>query len=350
MFKFNKSDVSYEFIGLLSISKATIEPKIKYIDSNGVERKALIPTAVARRARSNVHGVSAFSKAYPACIVIIDNRIVALETANPNQLKMYLETEEWISNIEKNIELVRAYDDTHLWDGQYIYDQVGEVEQFGGDESSFGSVKCKVLDTYKLSDEKVAPNDTFSGLAYLNPQTNDWVITPPVVRQMGQYIALTEDADEAKSVSSGALMDEEDPLARLDRNKFPNLRFVNYAARVVAERFGYDSIEPLGLPLLMIEHRTFNLGGLETGVQMSSKAPFAFSQGLAWCIGLMKNVKCLDDLVAVKSTIKMFMSKGNSNIMTSAKKADEVGQNTKNLIDTIRKRNESAPLLQFSTE
>lgn len=346
MFKFNKSQFDYHFIGLLSLSKATIKPVIKYVDPNGQVQRAIIPTAVARKARTAVHGVSRFAEAYPACIAVVAGKVVALELPNKEQLKMWAESGEWIANIETQISLIHDMNDGYMWDGQYIYRQDGDVVPFE-EESSFGSVKCHVYDTYRMGERRADLFEQRAGLAYKHPQTNKWVVTCPVVRQAGNFIQLIGDADGAVGRNSSFVDDEEqDVMVRMNKNMFPNLRFVNYAARVIVDRFNYESIEPLGLPLMMIEHRTFNLGSLNASIQMTSPAPFKFDQGLAWCIGLFQKVRDLDDLIAIKSTLKMYLSKGTSRVMTSGSNDTDVP--TREIIERLRTKAKSAALLDFS--
>ena len=126
---------------------------------------------------------------------------------------------------------------------------------------------------------------------------------------------------------------------------FVNVRFVNYASRALSARFGFESIEPLGLPLLMIEHRTFNVGGLDLSVQMSSPAPIRFTHAVAWLIRLFTKVESLEDMIAIKQAFKMLLTKGNTNeqMMGVEKKAVD----TKGVIQLLRDKMESAAIVNF---
>jgi hypothetical protein len=170
-------------------------------------------------------------------------------------------------------------------------------------------------------------------------------VTSPVTRSSGDLLQLTGDVDEFNAADRFGSTSTD--LFLMDLNVYPNLRFVNYAARALSDQFGFESIEPLGLPLLMIEHRTFNIGGLPIPVQTSSAAPFKFTHALAWLVGMFGQVQTLDQLIAVKSSIKMLLSKGHTRHTTEGTKNDDE-VDTKTLIQRVRRTFESAALVSFA--
>ncbi len=345
MFKFNQNKFEVMYVGLLALSKATINPKIT-LEINGEAVKMDIPTSIARIARNKLHNVTKFNKAYPVAVALMDERIVALDVANGKQYKMYNDVGAWISILDTREELVKSISsEEHVWDGQYLYKHVGEIKQLNG---NFGFQEVRALNLYHLAEER--GGDAIEQLAvycYKNPTTGDWIKTAPVTRVSGEHLQISGDVDVFSSKDE--FLDQrskKDPIDQLDSWWFVNLRFVNYTARALSNQFGYEVLEPLGLPLLMIEHRTFNLGGLSTSVQASSPAPIGFKNTLAWLIGMHTKIKSLDDFVCLKQTMKMLTSKG-----TTAKHA--VGQDggptfdTKHLISQLREANTSAPLIVF---
>lgn len=346
MFKFQPNKFEVMYVGLKALSKATINPKIT-LEINGESVKMDIPTSIARIARNKLHNVTKFSKAYPVAVALMDERIVAIEVANSKQYKMYNETGAWLSILDTRDELIHSIaSEEHVWDGQYLYKHVGEIKPLG--DGKFGFQEVRALNMYHLSEER--GGDAIEPLAvycYKNPVTGEWIKTAPVTRVSGEHLQISGDVDVFSN--NDQFVDQRettDPITKLDSWWFVNLRFVNYAARALSNQFGYDVLEPLGLPLLMIEHRTFNLGGLSTSIQASSPAPIGFKNTLAWLIGMHLKVKTLDDFICMKQTLKMLTSKG-----TTANNA--VGQeggptiDTKHLISQLRKDNESAPLIQF---
>ncbi len=345
MFKFNPKKFEVMYVGIKALSKATINPKIT-LEIGGEVVKMDIPTSIARIARNKLHNVTKFNKAYPAAIVIVEDRLIALDVANGKQYKQNNEHGWWMSNLETREELVQSIaTEEHIWDGQYLYKYVGEIKQIGG--TNFGYQEVRALNLYHLSEERGGDNiEQLAVYCYKNPTTGVWIKSAPVTRVSGDHLQISGDV-EVFSKSDGFVdQRKHDPIARLDGWWFVNLRFVNYAAHALSNQFGYEILEPLGLPLLMIEHRTFNLGGLSTSIQASSPAPIGFKNTLAWLLGLHQKVESLDDLITLKQTMKMLTSKG-----TTANQA--VGQNggtgvdTKKLISDLRKSNISAPLIKF---
>lgn len=345
VFNFQKDDLVIEFIDLLTLSKATIDPKIKFKDSNGVEQKMSIPTSIARLARSALKNVTKFPKGYPACIGLIGGRIVAMEVATGPSYKMYKELGEWVSKIESNASILATIEGEWLWDGQYAYRYCGEIKQMG--TTNFGNIEVRVFNTYKLGEDKIAGFETLAALCYKNPKTGEWVKTSPMTRNSGGFLQLTGDVEQFNK--GDEFVDSEDSFNQINVRLFPNIRFVNYAAKVMANQFGYNSIQPLGLPLLMIEHQTFNIGGLPTEMQTASPAPMNFTSAMAWMIGWYDKVNNLTEMMAVKSVLKMLLSKGNTQYHSHSKDENEETRNTKELIGDLRKMAGTMELVRFKS-
>lgn len=344
-FPFKKNTFKIEQIGLKALSKATIEPRITFINEKGELVKMAIPTSIARLIRNKLHGVTKFVEPYPACLAFVDGRIVSMDVAVGKDLKMFEEFGEWISVLEKRETLLAQVDDNWMWDGQYAYKYSGPASAIG--ESGFGSIPTRAMNMFRLGEEKTDLIEDLACLCYKHPETNEWIKTSPMTRHSGGFLQLTGDIGAFNARDQ--FIDTADQFDAVDNSLFVNLRFVNYAARVLSNRFGFESIEPLGLPLLMIEHRTFNVGGLALPIQMSSPAPLKFSRALAWMIGMYMQVRNLDDMIAVKQTFKMLLSKGNTNNrmmgVEDGNKNEEVP--TKGVIALLRAKMESAPLIDF---
>lgn len=256
---------------------------------------------------------------------------------------MFEEFGEWISVLERREVMVnQLMGNDWLWDGQYAYKFVGEVIPLG--ESGFGSIATRAFNMFKLGEDKTDPIEPLAALCYKHPTTGEWVKTSPITRHSGGFIQVTGDVGAFNA--GDQFVDSDKEFAKIDNSLFVNLRFVNYGARVLSQRFGYEAIEPLGLPLLMIEHRTFNVGGLALPVQMSSPAPLKFTRAMAWMIGLFLQVKDLDDMIAVKQTFKMLLTKGNTNQRMMGDDA-KTEVPTKTVIATLRAKMESAALIDF---
>lgn len=347
MFQFDNTKFRVESCTIRSLSKATIDPSITYTDSKKNVVKKKVPVSIARIVRNQLHGVTKFIEEYPCMIAFVDDRIVSLSVPIGADYKMWKDTGDWISVLESREEIISKLGTDWHWDGQYAYQFTNEVEQLG--DTNFGVAKVKAFNLFKLGESQADIVEHLAAFCFKNPTTGQWVKTTPMTRISGGFIQLSGDVEQFNKTDDFVEKDAAQELKKLDRSKFVNLRFVNYASQVLSNQFGYEAIEPLGIPLLMIEHRTFNLGGLATPVQMSSAAPLTYTQALAWMIGLYSKVKTLDDLIAVKSTLKMLLSKGNTNTWATQDSAGN-GVNTKDVIATLRKKLESAPLISFDND
>lgn len=343
MFKFDMSQFRTEFCTLLNLSKATIDPRVTFLDSNGVKQRLPIPVSVARIVRARLHGVSKFANGYPCAFAFVNDRIVAMDVAIGPAYKMFKDTDCWLTCIDSQSSILHSVEGDWLYDGQYIYRPVGEVVRLG--DTNFGAQDVRCYNLFKLGEEKVDIVEQRACLAYYNQQTGQWLTSAPVTRKSGGFLQITGDTD--KFDRNDQFIDADSEFARINTQIFPNLRFVNYAAKVLSAQFGYDTIEPLGLPLLVIEHQTFNIGGIPTEMQAASPAPFKFMDALAWLIGLHRQVSNLNDLIAIKSTMKMLLTKGNTNQRMMGEQKQE--HNTRELIQNVRAAAKSAPLVEFES-
>lgn len=342
MFKFNRDKVHVRYCGLLSISKSTIDPRITVQLDGGEIAKYAVPAAVARSVSGRLNGVSRFADPYPACLVFVDDKLVSVDAAVGPNYQMYQALGEWISPIESRLSIVDVAGNVDwMFDGQYAYISVGDVERFG--ETNFGTQRYRAINLFKLNDERADLIENLAGVCYYNIITGEWVCTSPVTRHSGKFLQLTGDTDEFNKTD--AFVEDEQGLERMNHLMFPNLRFVNYTSQLLSQQFGYDVLEPLGLPLLMIEHRTMNLGGLSLPVQISSHAPFKFLEALAWLVGLHSRVETIDHLIAIKSCVKMLITKGST-----LSRGTDSDVDTKQLIQQIRNRVESTPMISLSFE
>lgn len=347
MFKFNKESLQIEYITLLSLSKATIDPNVSFRDSEGLVHKMQIPVSVARIVRGRLKGVSRFPNGFPAALAFVDGRIVAMDVAEGKSYKMFKDLGEWISCIETRKEHLNAIEGDWLWDGQYAYRFVGDVKPMG--QTNFGSIDTKVFNLYRLGEKEGDLVENLVALCYRNPETKEWIKTTPMTRHSGAFLQITGDVDKFNRTDQ--FVDGDDTFVEIDSNVFPNIRFVNYAAKALSRQFGYESVEPLGLPILMMEHQTFNIGGLPTEMQAASAAPMSFTCALAWMIGMNREVESLDDLIAVKSSTKMLLTKGNTTKRESATKPDqERPASTKDMIAQLRELSAKTELVKYEPE
>lgn len=312
MFAFKPQTIGFGYFKLKAISQSTIDPRITFVDEAGKERKVALPSSIARRLSQKVNKVSRFTVDFPCCVATLDGRVVAVDVPAPVEFANWKETKVWQSPIEKNIEVVKKLTgDEWMFDGQYAYRFDLELVEIHG--SNFGFQPVKAYNLYKMDVGQTLDEISLSCLAYKKNAT-EWQLTCPVTRASGGFLQLTGDVDTFNAGDQFVDNAVASSLAHMDHNHIVNLKFVNYAARRVSECFGFEAAEPLGLPLLMIEHQTMSLINLPQSVQQTSPAPFKFTQGVAWIIGLFGRVQTIDQLMTMKATMKMLLTKGNTQV------------------------------------
>lgn len=288
--------VKFEYTHVTHISQANIDCTITLVRAGEVMKYPL-PSSISYRLRKSIGNVAKFASPHPICIAWVGSRIVCAECPDKSALPS-AHKNQWKSLIEINIAAFKPPKDAYF-DGQYVYTLDSDPEVF---DRNYGVVKLNVCyDLFHLNSISWA-NPPRACFAYKDG--NKWVTTAPCTSAAGTFLQLI--ADDV-STSTAAVFDSMDMI---DAIRFVNLRFVNYAAGRLVDAFDFEVIEPLGLPLLMIEHGTFNLGELTPTVQMTCPAPLTFSQTLAWLIGLHQRVTTIDQFIVLKEAIKMLLSKG----------------------------------------
>lgn len=342
MFAFKPDTIGFGYFKLKALSQSTIDPRVTFVDEDGNERKVPLPSSIARRLSQKVNKVSRFTVDFPCCVATLDGRVVSVDVPTAVEFANWKETKEWTSPIEKNIEVVKKLKgEEWMFDGQYAYRYDLELVEIHG--SNFGFQPVKAYNLYKMDVGQTLDEISLSCLAYKKDNLGNWQLTCPVTRASGGFLQLTGDVDTFNAGDQFVDNAVASSLAHMDHNHIVNLKFVNYAAKRITECFGFESVEPLGLPLLMIEHQTMSIVSLPQSVQQTSPAPFKFTQGVAWLIGLFGRVQNIEQLMTMKATMKMLLTKGNTQVESA--EVDEVPLKEK--IANIRARMAEAETIKF---
>lgn len=345
MFVFKGQDIQFGYHLLKGVSKSTLDPRLTFI-KDGEEVKLPLPSSIGRRLNIKLHQVSKFSVAFPCCVATLDGRIVAVDVPSAGEFAHWNKTNEWTSPIEKNLKVVQHLDEKEwLFDGQFAYRNDGPLQIVDG--TSFAYQPVKAYDLYKMDIEQTLDEISRACLAYKKNAT-EYQLTCPVTRASGGFLQLRGDVDVFSNTDQFVDNSVAQELMLMDRNVIVNLKFVNYAAKRVTDCFGFESAEPLGLPILMIEHRTMSLVNLPQSVQQSSPAPFKFTQGVAWIIGLFGRIETIEQLIIVKAIMKMLLTKGNTQVEHNTHEDDgDIELTLKQKVEKLRASFEGAEFIKF---
>lgn len=344
MFAFQPQSIGFGYFKLKALSQSTIDPRVTFVDEAGNERKVPLPSSIARRLSQKVNKVSRFTVDFPCCVATLDGRVVSVDVPTAVEFANWRETKEWKSPIEKNIEVVKKLNkDDWMFDGQYAYRFDGPINEIHG--SNFGFQPVRAYNLYKMDVPMTLDEIALSCLAYKMDTIGNWQMTCPVTRASGGFLQLTGDVDTFNAGDQFVDNAVASSLTLMDNTHIVNIKFVNYAAKRITDCFGFESIEPLGLAHLMIEHQTMSIVSLPQSVQQTSPAPFKFTQGVAWLIGLFGRVENLDQLMTMKATMKMLLTKGNTQVETGM---DDGEVPLKEKINNMRIAASTAPLIKFN--
>ncbi len=228
----------------------------------------------------------------------------------------------WKSESETNFErLIKPLTTGQNWyiDGSYIYrvtdKNIAEAQPLSSDKK-FREIKVDAIKLAALGD-KPEPEQRVCLAFY--PQSGEVALTPPIwktLHNIGQRQLTargdTRSADEIEDESIVYINNEADrtQFDQVDDCLCVNLGFVLKAGKVIADVFGYDSIEPLGLDDMMIQLKTVNLPNIANEVKQTFDTGLKFTIAIAWLIGMTKRVESLDAYIALRTLLKHLTTKG----------------------------------------
>lgn len=344
---FDISKIRIERVTVHKISQSTIEPAITFSRVGRSEKhQAILPAAVGRTLYLTANKISNFLVGYPVDLLWVGDDVLC--AIGPNKAEVQHSTVDasyvWKSNIAANIatlkQLTATWSREQYFDGQYIYSFVGDTQAVDG---NFGYRRADTINLHHAYRSVFVPK-VRAGFAYKS--SGGWTVTPPVTAVSNDgRLQLQGDADELVTNSAAIY----NTFGTIDTLRFVNLCFVNFATRRLTDTFDYTVTEPLGIPLLMIEQHTFNLGSISREVQLQIEAPLKFTHALAWLIGLHNTATgSLSEVQMLKQCIKMLLTKGCTR--TIAAKLDpeaEVPGNKQDIVKSLRDTLSSAPLITF---
>jgi hypothetical protein len=343
---FNGSDFRIERVTLRKISQSTIDPTITFTRANSPKlHKATLPSAVGRTLYMNANKISNFVVGYPTDLLWLGENVVC--AIGPNKQEVTHATSDpsytWKSQIALNLarmqDKMRTWSSDRYFDGQYVYQFTGDPQSVSG---NFGYRTADTFNLYHAFKTNFEPKIR-AGFAYKSG--GQWTVTPPATAVSGDgRIQLLGDVEDLTTQNAAVY----NTFDGIDAARFINLCFINFAARKLTNQFEYTAIEPLGIPLLMIEHKTFNLGGITRAVQQVTPAPLKYTHALAWLIGLHAESDTLAKVEVLKQCIKMLLTKGCTR--TVVEKNDDGTVNTVSkgdLVRSLRNSLASSPLITF---
>ncbi len=346
MIKYDPSLMTIELVRIKSLSLAlggsiTIIDEEKSSDTKEVTKRIESPIAPTRAFIQKHKKTTKYLIPVWTAIVRYDNKICALER-HPLGTFGDIETEGldgtmrvWEPDSQLNLDryihpLVNKPGKEWFFDGRYIYsftndniDSIVRQAPYLSQSGNFRKINVMSIDTQKVmyADELQPVERTC--VAYVS-STGEYSITPPIWKNLDSVggTKITED----ESVKMGFNFDS------LNEYMAVNLNFALNAGKQIGEMFGYDRIEPLQLPRLMIDLHTVNLPNIPKQIKSTYDIGMSFSNTFAWLLGLLREADTLESYIMMRSIMKYLTQKGiyrantfkEANIFVESKSLNDV--------------------------
>jgi hypothetical protein len=355
MIKFDPSLISVEVVLLKSVTTSlggsiSVVDQENSTDKKEVYQRIAVPLAVTRSFIQKTNKITKYFKPTVTALVKYNNSVIAMERHMLSSLgelesEGVFGTKCWVSNSETNIETMLAEltkDGQWYFDGRYVYtfmksdlgDSVRGGEMLTSD-GGFRKVVAQAIDMQVIEyPDKLLPSDR-SCLAFITAAGNV-VVSPPIWKNLSDIgvtqlrKAVSSDADDTDGEDESAKIVDMMPqfgFDKIDETLSVNLNFALAAGSSIGKTFGYEFVEPLRLPQLMIDLCTVNLPNIPSSIKATYGIDMKFTHAISWLLGLSTKSQNLEEYVVVRSLMKQLTKKGifRSNVFNADRvfKADQ---------------------------
>ena len=280
--------------------------------------KIEIPMSLARMFQVK-HKVSQFMVPHESVLMWYDNIVISLEKAVENareQVSFDGVTRKWISNLEHHYKTL--FDDefanpTKDWyfDGLYAYNfqnnNLAEVVAHARRLDETGAFRAVDVQAVHLTHLHFKPAEyTKRSCVAFVIDKDTFSVSAPIWKQFDEKVRLTKTEDDEDGGKESLISS----FKGIDSQIAINVNFALRAAKELAEQFGYESIQPLQLPKMMVQLKTVNLPRLPKEVKATVDIGLKFTHGLAWLLGLQYSATTPEQILTIRALIKYLMTKG----------------------------------------
>jgi len=324
MITFDQDKITFDFVYLKSITQAlggsiSIIDEEKTFGKQEVTKRCPVPLSVARAFIMKHKKVTKYLKPVLTAIVRYDGRVISMERHPMGSMGELVhegfdgEPVMWESYSQSNLDkliypLMQNSKRQWYFDGRYVFsfenqdlDKLVNTAPTMTADNRFRKLVTTALDFQELSNaDKLQPTER-SCLAFIT-DNGEYAISPPIWKELGSVGASKRNSEDAAAPATS--FDE------IDRSMHVNLNFALKAGREIGEMFGYEYVEPLQLPRLMIELHTVNLPNIPKQVKATYNINLQFTHALAWLLGMSRKADTLDTYVMMRSLLKYLTTKG----------------------------------------
>jgi hypothetical protein len=315
---FDKSLITNEQFPLKSVTTALggSVTLVTSISDTGKERFTRIPcpSSVARAFIKRCKNTTKYLIPVWVNITRYDGQIICIER-HPLGTLGALRDENgvtWVpdsvTNYKLFVEPMVSTNRTWMFDGRYIYcmnakteDEAIRTATLLTEDGKFRQVGVSSIDTQHLDNlSKITPTIR-DCIAYVS-ETDGYAISTPIWKDISNMGVRGEDDDD----STTALFN----LTKMNDTMSVNVLFALSCGKTIGELYGFDSVEPLQLPQLMLDLCTVNLPNLAKEIKSTHPIGISFHNCLAWLLGLSKQSTTLEEVSNIGALIKYLTKKG----------------------------------------
>jgi hypothetical protein len=339
MIKFDAALLTIDIVQLKSVTTAlggsiTVVDEVKSKPGKEITKRMVVPMAVTRHFLQHTHKRTKYLKPVLTALVKYGTHVVGME-AHPLSSMGELISDgvfgptRWIPKCEANIKnvikpLVEQSDRQWFFDGRYAYsfdggstDNAVRNGEHLTQDGSFRKVIAQSLDLQDLSGEKQVKASERSCLAFVTA-AGAGVISPPIWKnlsevgatQMSKAGATTDEDDDSDDEGSDVPNNIKYSFDKIDETLSVNLNFALKAGKEIGSTFGYDQVEALRLPQLMVELCTVNLPNIPSSVKATYCIGLKFTHTICWLLGMSRHAHTLENYMVVRSLMKHLTKKG----------------------------------------
>lgn len=313
LIKFDPSKIEFKRVKLKSLN--TLSGYLYLVDESITDKEKTIkyecPHTLVRTFKQT-HKMSLYQVAQECCIMTYDNNIIAIEKAPINERYFTgLDGTDklWTTNMETTYQRVLNMLDNNDWyiDGSYLYsfgnltDAINKGTNLT-DDGQFKSVQCEAIMINYIGINSEIYKETRSCLAFTTK--NDITsITPPVWKSLTGIGNNNMNKDEN-------LIGLSTQFDKVDVNMLVNLQFAISAGIALTKQFGYQSVEPLQLPKLMIQLKTVNLQSMPTEVKQTFDIGLKFTHAMAWLLGIGNKIDTYNEMLVLRKLFRYLTTTG----------------------------------------
>jgi hypothetical protein len=309
LIKFERSKIEFRKVKIKSINASNGYVVLE--DGKRLECTSSLVSTIYK----NIYGMTSFTIPAEFCLMMYEGLVVSLEKAAFNDRYVITsngEMVEWqplmISKLEKIMMKIHP-DYDYYFDGSYVYtfayyDILSKL-RYGRkmtNDGKFVSIDVSAVNISNIMSDGVHFSRR-NCLGYI-ASNGSYAVTSPL------WATLVNIGESNMKKATMEIKGGMTQFDKVDRNMIVSLQFAIYSGKIISKTFGYQSLDFLQLPKLMIQLNTVNLPNVPMDIRNTFDIGIPFTQCMAHLLGLLRKCETLEDVCMMNKVIKYLSTKG----------------------------------------